>query len=421
MLEITGETVKKENSTVTVEEAIELILNSIKPLSGEKVSILEADGRALYEDIVSNIDIPPLDNSAMDGYTVIAQDTKGASKENPIKLSVTGEIQAGGDYLDKIVKSGTAVRIMTGAPIPKGADAVIMVEYTSEESDIVSIFRDVKKGENIRLAGEDIRKDSVVLTKGERLKSADIGLLASLNYKSVMVYRSPDVAIISTGDEIAEIGEDISPGQIRNSNSYTLYSDLKRYNAIPHYLGIARDTFEETKEKFIQALKCDIILTTGGVSMGKYDFVKDVIADLGIEIMFSWIRMKPGRPCIFGTMGNKLFFGLPGNPVSTMISFVQFVRPAILRMMGAERIKKPVVSAILREDIRKKPDRTNFIRGIFTVEDGEFYVTTTGLQGSGILSSMSVANCLIIIPQGIASVDAGDRVSIQLIYHEELA
>ncbi len=410
----------KNNNTVTVEDAINNILNSITSIGEEEVSIFDAPGRVIYDNIISDINNPPLDNSAMDGYAIIADNTNGASKDSPVKLNISGEIKAGDNHTGETIVPNNAIRIMTGAPIPEGADAVIQFEDTSEDGNTVSIFREVKNNENIRLAGEDIKKGSPVLHKGRRLKSADIGLLASLNYSSIKVFKSPQVAIISTGNEIADVGDEIRPGQIRNSNSYTLYSEVKKYNALPRYLGIAKDTPEDTKEKLQFAFESDIVITTGGVSMGKYDFVKDVMSDLGIDIVFEWIKMKPGKPFTFGKKGNKLFFGLPGNPVSSMISFIQFVRPAILKMMGAQIIEKPIVNAVLKEDIKKKPDRKNYIRGYFTIENGDLFVTTTGPQGSGILRSMSDANCLIILPIGLDKAKFGDRVSIQLINHEEI-
>jgi molybdopterin molybdotransferase len=241
-----------------------------------------------------------------------------------------------------------------------------------------------------------------------------------MNLGSVDVFKRPDVAIIATGDELVEIGKELKTGQIRNSNSYAIYSEVKKYNALPRYLGIAGDTVDETISKLSKALNSDIVITTGGVSMGKYDFVTEVLVKLGIDIIFEWIKMKPGRPCVFGKKENTLFFGLPGNPVSAMISFTQFVRPAILKKMGAKNIEKPVVHAIIREDIKKKTGRTNFIRGHFTIENGDFYVSTTGPQGSGILRSMSDANCLIILPMDVEKVKAGDKIFIQLINHEEI-
>ncbi len=411
---------KKNSLTVSVEEARNIVLNSVNPLGFEKVSIFNAPGRILYENITSDIASPPLDNSAMDGYALIAKDTRGASQNIPVRLRITGEIQAGGSQTAEKIIPGTAVRIMTGGPIPGGADAVIQFEDTEEKNDYVKIFREIDKYENYRFAGEDIKKGDKILKQGDRLTSANIGLLSSLNYKEIKVYKQPEVAIISTGNEIVDIGEKIKSGQIRNSNSYTLYSEVKKYSAIPRYLGIAKDSIEDIKEKFVQAMNSDIIISTGGVSMGKYDFVKEIYNGLGIKILFERVKVKPGRPCTFARKGQKLIFGLPGNPVSTLTSFIQFVRPAILRLMNAKKIHKPVVNAFISENIVKEPGRVYLLRGFFTIKNNEFHVTTTGPQGSGILTSMSAANCLIILPENITEVRTGDKVAIQLINHDEI-
>jgi molybdopterin molybdotransferase len=411
---------KNKNLTVSIEEAQKIILNSVSPLNCENISIMEASNRVLYEDIVSDIMIPPVDHSAMDGYAIIADDTHGASKNNPMKLQIIGEIQAGGSIIGKQVSKGTAIRIMTGAPIPEGADSVIQFEDTEEEAGYVKIFRETVKYENYRFAGENIKKGDKVLQKGDRLRSADVGILASLNYIAVKVYKQPTVSIISTGDELADIGEEIQIGQIRNVNAYTLYSEIKKYNVLPNYLGIAKDTLKDTKEIFLKALKSDVVISTGGVSMGKYDFVKEIYSDLNIEIQFEWVNVKPGRPCTFGKKGNKLIFGLPGNTVSSLTSFIQFVRPALLRLMGAKRIKKPIVNAFLEEDINKQSGKVHLLRGYFTIKNNEFYVSTTGNQNSHVLRSMSGANCLIIIPENITKVKAGEKVAIQLIEHDEI-
>ncbi|MFC1670390.1 gephyrin-like molybdotransferase Glp [Spirochaetota bacterium] len=405
---------------VPVEDVLKIILDSVKPQGDESISIFEASERYLYEDVFSNVNIPSFKNSAMDGYAIISGDVGGAEKDNAVELEIIDEIQAGGDYKDKEVKSNTAIRIMTGAPMPAGADSVIPVEDTDEENGFVKIYRNIKKNENVRFAGEDISKGQCVLTGGEHIGSAELGLLASLNYENVKVFRKPRVAILSTGNEIIDIGEEMKGGQVRNSNAYTLYSEIKKCSGMPKYLGIARDTFDDTYQKINDALKNDIVIATGGVSMGKYDFVKEVIDKIGIEIKVEKVKMKPGKPVVFGTVDDKLFFGLPGNPVSTMISFIQFVRPAILKSMGAKKIEKPVVNAILKEDIQKKPDRRNYIRGVFQIEDGKLFVSTTGAQGSGILKSMSIANCLIIIPEKVGLVKAGETVSVQLFNHKEI-
>jgi molybdopterin molybdotransferase len=411
---------RNKNSIVSFEEAQKIIFSSVKPLNSENISIMEAYDRILYENIMSDIMIPPLDDSAMDGYAVISDDTRSASKKNPIKLQITGEIQAGGLNTGIKVAKGTAIRIMTGAPIPEGADSVIQFEDTEEADGYVKIFRETVKYENYRFAGENIKKGDRVLEKGDQLKSADIGILASLNYNTVKVYKQPTVSIISTGNELAELGQKLKTGQIRNSNAYLLYSEIKKSNAIPVYLGITKDTIKDTKKIFQKALKSDVVLSTGGVSMGKYDFVKDIYSDLDIKILFEKINIKPGRPCTFGKKNNKLIFGLPGNPVSALISFIQFVRPALLKLMGARKIAKPMVNAFLKEDINKKSGKVNLLRGYFTIKNNEFFVTTTGNQNSSVLLSMSNANCLIILPENVTRLKAGEKVAIQLIGHNEI-
>jgi molybdopterin molybdotransferase len=408
------------NRTVSFKEAQDIILNSVYPLGFEEVSILEASNRILYENIISDIFIPPMDNSSMDGYAILADDTRGASKEKPVKLKITGEIQAGGSIADKKIVKGTAIRIMTGAPMPEGSNAAIQFEDTNEEGDIVKIFREVKINENYRFTGENIKKGDQVLETGDRLTSADIGLLASLNYNTVKVYKMPTVAIISTGDEVVNVGEEIKTGQIRNSNAYTLYSEVKKYNAIPRFIGIAKDTIDDTRQKFLEALKSDVVISTGGVSKGKYDFVKEIYRDINIEIQFETVNVKPGRPFVFGKKENKLIFGLPGNPVSTLTSFIQFVRPALLKLMNAKRTNKPIINAFLEEDINKEPGKVHLIRGYFKIKNNDFYVSTTGNQSSGVLRSMSSANCLIIIPDNITKVSTGEKVAIQLIDHDEI-
>jgi molybdopterin molybdotransferase len=411
---------RNKNLMVSIEEAQKIILNSVSPLSCESISILEASNRVLYEDLVSDIMIPPLDDSTMDGYAILADDTHGASKNNPIRLQISGEIQAGGSVIGKQVSEGTAIRIMTGAPIPPGADSVVQIEDTEEEAGYVKIFRETVKYENYRIAGESIKKGDRVLCKGDRLNSADIGILALLNYGTVKVYKQPTVSIISTGDELVDISEKIQTGQTRDVNAYTLYSEVKKYGALPEYLGIAKDTLKDTKEMFLKALKSNVVISTGGVSMGMYDFVKEIYSDLNIDIQFEWVKVKPGRPCTFGKKDHKLLFGLPGNPVSTLTSFIQFVRPALLRLMGARRIQKPIVHAFLEGDIHKQAGIVHLVRGCFSVKNNDFYVSTTGNQKSSILRSMSAANCLIIIPETITNVKAGEKVAIQLIDHGEI-
>ena len=412
-------TMRDKEIAIPVEEALEIVLNTVSPLAWEEVPIIEAADRVLYEDIVSNTSIPFSDDSAMDGYAIIADDTHGASRKNPVRLRIVGEMQAGGPGIGRGVSKGTAIRIMTGALMPEGADSVIKLEDTEEEAGCVKIFREVVRHENRRSAGESITKGERVLRKGDRLKSADVGILASLDYGVVKAYRRPTVSIISTGDEIAEIGEDIQTGQIRNVSAHTLYSEAKKYSALPQYLGIAKDRLNDTKEVLLRALESDVVISTGGVSKGKYDLVKKAYADLGIEILFERVRLKPGAPCVFGRKGNKLLFGLPGYPVPTLIAFIRFVRPALLKLMGAQKIRKPIVNAFLEKDIDSSRIH-HLLRGYFTIRDNEFYVTTAGNQKPSVLRSMSAANCLISVPEDVVKVRAGERVAIELIYHDEI-
>jgi molybdopterin molybdotransferase len=406
---------------ISVNNALEIILGSTRTIeSFETSDIFNLTGRILYNNIISGIDVPQRDNSAMDGYAVMFTATANASEDNPVILSVTSEIQAGGEYTGSPLKKGEAVRIMTGANIPEGADAVIPFEDTEEGEGKVKIFKSLSKNENIRFRGEDIRKGDIVLKKGMRIDSAQAGLIASMNISRVDVYKKPEVAVISTGDEIVELGSSNPSGKTVNSNAYTICSEVRKYGGEPVYLGIVKDNIIETTEKIEDAMKSDIIITSGGVSMGKYDFIPDVMRNLGVDIKIQKVLMKPGKPVVFGHIGSKLFFGLPGNPVSVMVSFMQFVRPALLKMSGAEKIGKPVIGAKLTEKIKKKPGRKHFVRGVYTIINNKFHVKTTGDQGSGILRSMSEANCLIMLPEEQGDAVPGDIVDIQLIDHGEI-
>lgn len=403
---------------ISVDEALDKILSSIKVLGCEKVSILEGLGRVIAEDVYAPRDIPPLDNSAMDGYAVKWEDIKEASKERPIRLKVIEDLPAG-FISKKVVERGCAIRIMTGAPIPKGADTVVQSEDTISEGPFVQILSAPPFGDNIRKAGEDVKKGDKVISKGDLIRPPEVGMLASLGRAFINVYQRPLVAILCTGDELVDVDEPLEEGKIISSNSYTLVSQVKECGAIPIQLGIAKDKKEDLENKLSQGLRADVIISSAGVSVGDYDFVKDVLKDLGMEMVFWKVAMKPGRPITFGLIGEKPVFGLPGNPVSSMVSFEQFIRPSLLKMMGHTKIFRPVIEAYLKEDIKKKPGRRHFIRGIITCEDGSYFVTTTGPQGSGILKSMVKANGLIIIPEDRSIVKAGEKVKVQVLYGSE--
>jgi len=398
---------------ISVDKALEQVLGVINPLPFEKVTILEALNRVLGEDINSDLDIPPLLNSAMDGYALRFVDTLGATRVKPVVLTVIDDIQAG-RVSTKTIGPGQAIRIMTGAPIPAGADAVTRVEDTDKDGDRVRVFVPAKKGLDIRPAGEDVKKGELVIPKGKVIRPAEIGMLAALNRPDVAVYGRPRVAILSTGDELVDIGGKLAPGKIMNSNSYSLAAQVAECGALPLRLGIARDTREDLVSKFEAARGADLIVTSGGVSVGDYDLVKDVLGELG-AMRFWKVAMRPGRPLAFGTIGGVPVFGLPGNPVSVMVSFEEFVRPAILRMSGCTNLFRPVVKAVLKEGLQKKAGFRHFLRAVVELKEGKYYASTTGEQGSGILKSMVMANGLIVLPEDVTSLLAGDEVTVQFL------
>jgi len=399
---------------ITIEEALDKILFRIQPLGYEKVSILDALGRVCAEDILANRDIPPFDNSAMDGYAVRSEDIQNASSNHPVRVEVIEDLPAG-FISKKKLERGKAIRIMTGAPVPEEADAVVPVEDTKKEDRFALIFRATLRGEHIRKAGEDVKKGECVISSGDLIDPAEIGMLASLGRSFVAVYQRATVAILCTGEELVDVDGDLDGIKIVSSNSYSLAAQVKDCGAIPIQLGIARDRKEEIKEKLLQGLRADVLISSAGVSVGDYDFVKDVLSDLGVEIVFWKVAMKPGMPVVFGTIQGKPVFGLPGNPVSSMVSFEQFVRPSLLKMMGHRRLFRPVIDAILKEDIQKRPGRRHFIRGFVTFEKDQYFVVSTGAQGSGILKSMVKANGLMVISEDREIVKAGERVKVQLL------
>jgi molybdopterin molybdotransferase len=409
---------------ISVEEALEKVLSFIKVLDGVKTPILECLGQVLDEDIFSAIDIPPKDNSAMDGYAVKSKDIAGASASSPVYLDIIGEAKAGG--VSKLeVKAHKAVRIMTGAPLPKGADTVVPFEETDETQRAerplkqIGILKSVDNGKNVRFAGEDIASGQLALSRGTMLRPAQIGVLASLGLKTVKAIRRPVVAVLATGDELVEVGKPLREGQIYNSNSYSAAAQVLRYGGIPRVLGIARDTEKDLEAKIKEALTADMLLTTGGVSMGDYDLVKDVLAAQG-KISFWKVRMKPGKPLAFGTIKGVPHLGLPGNPVSSMITFELFARPAMLKMMGKTNLIRPTVDVIMESDAKNNDGRRVFLRAIVRQEGDRLYAKTTGPQGSGILTSMSLANALVIVPESVAAVKKGDTVKAMMLdWNEE--
>jgi molybdopterin molybdotransferase len=403
---------------IEVDEARNYILKHVDPLPAEEVFLLKTLDRVLAEDVVAGANVPPFDNSAMDGYAVRAADTTGASPAAPVTLRLVGTVAAG-SVPDRPLSPGRAIRIMTGAPIPPGADAVVRFEDTDEAQEETSeeeirIFRAASVGENVRLAGEDIRRGRTVIRTGTVIRPQEIGVLASLGRSHVRVHRRPRVAVLATGDELVALDEPIGPGQIRNSNEYSNAALVMRYGGIPICLGIAQDDVEHLTAKIREALEqnVDLFLTSAGVSVGDYDVVKDVLASEG-EMHFWQVRIKPGKPLAFGRIGGVPIIGLPGNPVSSIVAFEVFARPALLKMAGHTRLEKPRLRAILKEDVHNS-GRRHYMRALVTRQDDKYYVTTRGsgvaVQGSGILTSLLWANALVVIPEDTTYVPAGTTV-----------
>ncbi|HTY81474.1 MAG TPA: gephyrin-like molybdotransferase Glp [Dehalococcoidales bacterium] len=413
---------------LTVEEAIKKILDEVDTLDIVSVPILESLGQVLAEDIVSNINVPPLDNSAMDGYAVRAADTAGASEKSPVILKVIDTVIAGA-LAKKKVAAGTAVRIMTGAPIPEGADAVVQFENTDESKrqnalSEIGILEAAKPGLNVRKAGEDIARGAVALKKGTLIRPPEVGVMAQLGYAQVKAVRRPVVAIFSTGNELTELGQPLPEGKIYDSNLYSIAALVKRYGCVPKILGIARDDEKSLVSKLKQTQDADILLTTGGVSMGDYDMVKEILAKEG-RMVFWQVRVKPGKPLAFGKIKGKSrdipHLGLPGNTVSCMVSFELFVRPALLKMMGKKNIAKPAVDAIIEDNVTNDAGRRIYDRAIVEKRDGHYYARLTGPQGSGILKSMALANGLVLIPEEKKQVKKGETVqTLMLDWNEEV-
>lgn len=397
---------------LNVEEVQERILAGIFAKEPETTPILDAGGRVLAEDITADMNVPPWDNSAMDGFAVQAADIEKAGPSSPITLRVIADLPAG-TAPDRVVGSGEAIRIMTGAPVPPGADTIVRFEDTRSDGDSVEILEAIPTGKNVRRAGEDVQQGEVVLRAGMLLRPQEIGMLAVAGRQSVTVIQRPTVALLATGDEVVDTGEPVPPGKIRNINSYTNAAQVRQHGGIPMMLGIVPDDAERIRGTIRRAIAdgADILVTSGGVSVGDYDFVKQILAEEG-EVEFWWINMKPGKPMAFGRIGGIPFFGLPGNPVSAMISFELFVRPAIGKMQGREPRPTRSVQARLLDPIPRKDNRRHYLRvRLAAVEDG-WEASLTGSQGSGILSSLVEADGLAVIPESKSSLEAGTEVEV---------
>lgn len=400
---------------ISVEEALARILTEISPLNVTRVALPESSGLLLAQDIVAQEDIPPFANSAMDGFALISRDSQPQHGQ-PARLRITGEVAAG--YVaDHSVEEGTCMRIMTGAPVPEGADSVIQVELTRAEgpnSEWVEILEAVPPGNNIRPAGEDMQRGQTVLRQGSEIGPWEIGVLATLGWASVPVIRRPHAAILGTGDEVIDVEEPLRPGKIRNSNSYLLEAAVRRAGAIPHRLGVARDTVESLREKFSEAAQYDLIITSGGVSVGDFDLVKNIMSEQG-QINFWRINMRPGKPVAFGHISGVPLLGLPGNPVSAAVTFELFGRPVIRMMLGHTRLVRPQVDVIVEDGISERAMRRHYVRARVEWRDGRFVAHTTGNQGSHIMTSLLNVNALVIVPEGGVEVHPGDSAKAMML------
>jgi len=407
--------VQDSEPPIPVADAQSRVLESVTPLATERVDLRDALGRVLREDVVAAWDVPGADNSAMDGYAVRAVDLIGASAARPVRLRVVGDVPAGSS-LGMHVGPGEAARIMTGASIPDGADAVAQVEVTDGGSTEVLVRRELPEGANVRRRGEDIREGARVLADGALIGPGEVGVLAAAGRSAAVVGRRPRVAIVSTGSELVEPGSRPGPGQVTNSNTYALDALVKEAGGEPRLIGMVPDTFDGTVDALSRALDCDIILTSGGVSVGAYDFVKDAVAAVGGQTRFWRVAMKPGKPILFAVREDRLIFGLPGNPVSSMVGFHLFVAPAIRKQMGRSTgWLPPRVAARAGTAMTSKGDRQTYLRVRVRSEGNELVAHPMKAQGSGVTTSMIGANGLAVIPEGVNRVEVGGSVDVVLI------
>jgi molybdopterin molybdotransferase len=401
---------------ISLTDALDIILRNIRPTEAESIHIDDALHRTLADAVHSPIDHPPWDNSAMDGYAVRSEDVAAASRERPVRLNVIEKVPAGG-FPSNTVSEGTAIRIMTGAPIPEGADSVIRVEHTEAGGDdVVMILNNADARRNVRPRGEDVRTGDTVVEKGAVLRAAEIGFLATVGARTIMVRRKPRVAILSTGDELVELDDfdDVRAGRkIVNSNSHALAAAVQATGGEPLLLGIARDERNSLLEKLRAASQADMLVTSAGASVGEHDLVKEVLEELGMQTHFWRVRVRPGSPFSFGVMAGVPVFGLPGNPVSALVTCEVFVKPAIRRALERRALYSPTVRVRLEETISTKGALTHFLRARLTrAQDGTWLAKLTGPQGSGMISSMAHADGLLVVPEKTDELQRGAQADV---------
>lgn len=399
---------------LSYDEALAQILAKVQPLTSVETALPDALGRMLAEDVVSPLALPPFANSAMDGYAVRAADVQGATPERPVTLPVTGEIAAGATDWPEL-EPGAALRIMTGAPLPSGADAVIPIEDTEAQGESVRIRAALTPGGCVRAAGEDVKSGETILSADTLLRPAEIGMAAAVGRTSLKTYPLPRVAILSTGDELMEPGQRLGPGQIYNSNAYALAAQVTEAGGVVVRQIHAGDTPEALRQALDSCRgAADVILSSGGVSVGAYDFVKDVLSERG-SVDFRRVAIRPGKPIVFGECEGALFFGLPGNPVSSFVTFELFVRPALRQLRGLSDTLRPTVQARLTEDAEHAPGRRSFQRAFLTQEGEARFVHPVGGQGSHQMRSLVLANALLILPEHLSRIAAGEFATVMVL------
>jgi molybdopterin molybdotransferase len=397
----------------SIAEALKSMLPAFPTLGEEEIPLTEAAGRYLASDVVADLDSPPFDNSAMDGYAVRAVEVASASTETPVRLPVSDESRAGGGVPSEL-ELGTACRIFTGSTMPPGSDAVVIQEDTKRSGEEVDIFEPSTVGRHVRAQGSDVRSGETILRRGDRLWPGEIGLLASQNVARVRVYRQPRVALLSTGDELKALGEELAPGTIVNSNVYVLAEMLNLLGAIPCALPAASDDLPSIEAALRKALEADVVITSGGVSVGAYDFVQEAFQRVGIHPEFWKVRIKPGKPLTFGLYEGKPVIGLPGNPISAMVTFEILVAPCLRQMLGDREPHPQPVVARLQHAYHRRPGRVEIARGVATRHGDEIQVSLHKLQGSGSLPSFVGVNALVILPSERGDLEAGERVDVIL-------
>jgi molybdopterin molybdotransferase len=407
---------------ISVERALSIVLGDVAILPSEMAPLHDVLGRVLAAPVIARESLPPFANSSMDGFALRASDVSQATPDRPVTLNVVGEVAAGAPY-EGVVGPGEAVRITTGAPVPRGADAVVPVEDTGQARhevlgalpEMIRVARSLATGDYIRLPGEDVQAGDTVLSAGVVIRPQEIGLMASLGYASVAVIRRPRVGVLATGDELVGVNDDLAPGKIRNSNGYAQAAQVTLAGGEPVLLGVARDTVLDLRERLHQGLEAgvDVFVSSAGVSVGAYDVVTHILREEGV-VGFWRVRMRPGKPLTFGHYRNTPYFGLPGNPVSAMVSFERFVRPALLKMGGHTKLTRPQVPVTVTRRVRSD-GRESYVRAVVEKVNGEYSAAPTGRQGSHMMTSLARANALIIIPEGVREVSAGSELTAIMI------